>query len=103
MREECLAEGFDTREPGSGRHGRVHDILVKFGTCRVNGCHLELLLRLEVGKQAALAHSDMVSESGDRKPFQAFDCGQLRSRLQNGLAGALAVGSVLATIRLSVW
>jgi len=45
----------------------------------------------------------MVSESADRKPFQAFDCGQLCSRVQNGLAGALAVGSVLATIRLSVW
>ena len=53
---------------------------------------LQLLLRAEVGKDAALAHAHVVGEPTDRQAVEALDRRQLRRRGQDRAAAAFAVG-----------
>ena len=61
----------------------------------VDGRELELLLRAEVGVDAALAHVERVGEVPDREAFETVDGGERHRLAHDRLAGALAVGARL--------
>ena len=81
VREEPLAQQLDLRERrlrlvGRRDHVRREDLARDFDRRK-----LELLLRAEVGVQAALAHPDVLSEAPDGETLEAFGRRELRSGL----------------------
>ena len=58
---------------------------------RVDRRQLQLLLRAEVRIEAALRHARVLGQAADRKTVEAFDGGELRGRVEDRRAAALAV------------
>ena len=59
----------------------------------VHGGELEILLRAEVGVDAALAHVERAGEVADREAFEAVDGGERHGFAHDRFAGAFAVGA----------
>jgi len=89
--EEPVVQQAKPFERIGGRLRRLDDLSVVDLERRVDRCELELLLRAEVGVQAALTHSDVGRKAPDRDAFEALDRGEVRGGAQDLLAAALAV------------
>ena len=91
--EERVAHGDELSEPRRGAECGFDDLGVEDPTCFVDGRQLEILLRAEVGVDAALAHVQGVGEVADREPFEAVERGQRDGFAHDRFAGALSVGT----------
>ena len=71
MVDERVGERQDRRQAGLGGVAPSDDDLVEDVLGGVDGRELKLLLRAEMGVEAALAHPDLVGELPDREPVDA--------------------------------
>ena len=94
--EERVAHGDELRESRCGGERGFDDLGVEDPSGFVDGGELQLLLRAEVGVDAALAHVERAGEVADREAFESVD-GRERHRLAHDrFAGAFSVGSLLS-------
>ena len=84
--EERLAERAEASDPGRPVERGIDDFGVEDRVGRLDRRELQLLLRPEVGEEAALAHPDRVGESPEREAFDALDRRQSRRRAEDRLA-----------------
>ena len=96
--EERVAHGDELRESRRGGERRFDDLGVEDPSRFVDGRELELLLRAEVGVDAALAHVERAGEVADREALEPVDGRERHGLAHDRLAGAFAVGS-LASVR----
>ncbi len=99
MVEERVADRDELRESRRRGERRFDDLGLEDPPGFVDGGELELLLRAEVGVDAALAHVEPRGEVADREAFEAVDRGERHRLAHDRLAGALAVGTLLPWIR----
>ena len=93
MRQEPLAERLHAGEAIAGLQGWVDDVGVEDLLGGVDGRELKLLLRTEVGVEAALAHAGGLGEVSDRESLDAFDGRQAGGGVEDGAPAPLAVGA----------
>ena len=74
--EEGVADRDELSEPRCGDQGRCDDLGVEDLPGLVHRGELELLLRAEVGVDAALAHAEPGGEVADGQAFEAVDRGE---------------------------
>ena len=68
----------------------------------IDGRHLQVLFRPKVREQAALTHSRVLRESGDREPVEALDGGELGRGVQDGLTAPSPIRPLPASIGFRV-
>ena len=86
-------------QPGRGGQRRFDDLGVEDPPGFVHGGELELLLRAEVGVDAALAHAEGAGEVADRQAFEAVDRRERHRLPHDRVAGAFTVGARLPGVR----
>ena len=95
--EEGVAHGDELRESRRGGERRFDDLGLEDPFRFVHGGELEILLRAEVGVDAALAHVERAGEVADREAFEAVErsrATRLRARSLRGCARRRRVASV---------
>ena len=93
--EERVAHGDELSESGRSVEGRGDDLLLEDPLGLVDGRQLQLLLRSEVGVDAALAHLERRGQVADRQAFEAVEGRQRDGLTHDRFAGALPVEAPL--------
>jgi len=95
----------ETAQAGERRRGvgrRLEHLRREDGLGGLDGRELELLLRAEVGEEAALAHADRVCKACDREAAQPLHRREARRLVEDRGPAALAVAAPPAASRLLV-
>ena len=93
--EEGVAHGDELRESRRGGERRFDDLGLEDPSRFVHGGELELLLRAEVGVDAALAHVERAGEVADREAFESVEGRERHGFAHDRFAGAFSVGASL--------
>ena len=95
--EERVAHGDELRESGRGGECRLDDLGLEDPCRLVHGGELEILLRAEVGVDAALAHVERAGEVADREALEPVDRRERHRFAHDRGPGALAIRSLLSS------
>ena len=91
--EERVAHGDELSESGRGGERGFDDLGLEDPSGFVDGGELEILLRAEVGVDAALAHVERAGEVADREALEAVEGRERHGFAHDRVAGAFAVGT----------
>ena len=92
--EERVAQRDELGESRRGGECGFDDLGLEDPSGFVDGGELEILLRAEVGVDAALAHVERAGEVADREPFEAVEGRERHGLAHDRFAGALPVGAL---------
>jgi PadR family transcriptional regulator len=100
--QEGLAQGENAAQASRCRHARLRHLALKHLGRGIDSRHLQVFLGPKVGEQAALTHSRVFRESGDREPVKTLDGGELSRGVQDGLTAPRPVRPLPAAIQFRI-
>ena len=96
--EEGIAHRDELLEPGRGGERRLDDLGLEDPSGFVHGRELQILLRAEVGVDAALAHVERAGEVADREAFESVEGRERHGFAHDRFASAFSVGARLSLL-----